>query len=321
MEVPAGRLVAIGNFDGVHRGHQAVLADAAKDARLRGLEPVVLTFDPHPAAVIGRGAPPVLTRLSRKIELIERVQSGVRVVVQRFDRAFAAQSPEAFADETLVKALSARLIIVGKNFRFGKDRSGDFEVLASLGERLGFETRSHALVGDEGGTFSSTRARKAVAAGDLDTTRALLGRPHALSGVVVRGDQRGRTIGFPTANLAEVVEALPPFGVYAVAVDRLTDLGAGTGAQRAVALAGGVANIGVRPTVKEGAPPSIEVHLFDLDADLYGAALRVHLLARLRGEQRFSGLDALKEQIARDADAARVVLSSTQSPAAGAPYW
>jgi riboflavin kinase/FMN adenylyltransferase len=281
----------------------------------------VLTFDPHPAAVIGRGAPAALTRLDRKIELIERVQHGVRVVVQTFDRSFAAQSPEAFAEGILVKELSARLIIVGKNFRFGKDRGGDFEVLASLGDRLGFETRSHALVGDEGGTFSSTRVRRAVAAGDLDVARAVLGRPHALSGVVVRGDQRGRTIGFPTANLAEVVEALPPYGVYAVAVDRLAEPGAAIGAPRALALAGGVANIGVRPTVKEGAPPSIEIHLFDLDADLYGATLRVHLLARLRGEQRFSGLDALRAQIAKDAAAARVVLADTPAPATGASYW
>lgn len=321
MEAPAGCLVAIGNFDGVHRGHQAVLADAAKDAHLRGLEPVVLTFDPHPAAVIGRGAPPVLTPLARKIELIERVQHGVRVAVQRFDRAFAAQSPEAFAEGVLVKELSARVIIVGKNFRFGKDRGGDFDVLASLGQRLGFETRSHALVGDGHGTYSSTRARAAVAAGDLDATRAVLGRPHALTGVVARGDQRGRTIGFPTANLSDVVEALPPFGVYAVAVDRLAGPGGPQDTPRAVALAGGVANIGVRPTVKEGAPPSIEVHLFDLDADLYGATLRVHLLARLRGEQRFSGLDALRAQIAKDAAAARVVLADAPPPPAGAPYW
>lgn len=321
MEAPAGCLVAIGNFDGVHRGHQAVLADAARDARLRGLEPVVLTFDPHPAAVIGRGPPPVLTRLARKIELIERVRHGMRVAVQSFDRAFAAQSPEAFAEDILVKALAARVIIVGKNFRFGKDRGGDFDVLASLGARLGFETRSHALVGDGHGTFSSTRVRAAVAAGDLETTRAVLGRPHALSGVVARGDQRGRTIGFPTANLSEVVEALPPFGVYAVAVDRLAGPGEGGDAPRSVALAGGVANIGVRPTVKEGAPPSIEVHLFDLDADLYGAVLRVHLLARLRGEQKFSGLDALRAQIAKDAAAARVVLGETPPPPAGAPYW
>ncbi len=331
LEALPGRLVAIGNFDGVHRGHQAVLDGAAREARSRGLEPLVLTFDPHPAAVIGRGAPAVLTLPSRKIELIERAQPGVRVAVQRFDRAFASQSPEAFADRVLVRELSARLVIVGKNFRFGQGRAGDFDVLSALGAQLGFETRSHSLVGDDRGTFSSTRVREAIAAGDLDAASAVLGRPHAISGAVVRGDQRGRTIGFPTANLAEVKEALPPFGVYAVAVDRVMrsgdDRSAGStpdssaSPPRSEAIAGGVANIGVRPTVKEGAPPSIEVHLFDFDGDLYGAELRVHLLARLRGEQRFSGLDALRAQIVNDAAAARAVLAALPAPAPGTSWW
>jgi riboflavin kinase / FMN adenylyltransferase len=318
---PQGQLVAIGNFDGVHLGHQAVLADAARDAATRGLEPVVLTFEPHPAAVIGRAAPPVLTPLSRKIELVKRAQPAVRVVVQPFDREFAAQSPDAFARDVLTRRLSARLVIVGKNFRFGRGRAGDFDVLAQLGEELGFETRSHALVGDQGGTFSSTRAREALAAGDLDAARTVLGRPHALSGTVVRGDQRGRTIGFPTANLGGHREALPPFGVYAVVVDRLDEDDPTSGASRGAWLAAGVANIGVRPTVKQDAPPSVEVNLFDLDADLYGARLRVHLLARLRGEQRFSGLDALRAQIAKDAAAARSITGALPRPPAGQPWW
>ena len=261
----------------------------------------------------------MLTPLPRKIDLIRAAQPDIRVVVQRFDREFAAQSPESFAREVLVDRLAARHIIVGKNFRFGKDRAGDFEVLADLGQRLGFETRSHALLGDDEGTFSSTRARRAVAAGDLDAARAVLGRPHALTGVVVRGDQRGRTLGFPTANLADVIEALPPFGVYAVVVDRVEPGDAPEGS-RGLALAGGVANIGVRPTVKADAPPSIEVNLFDLDADLYGATLRVHLLSRLRGEQRFAGLDALRSQIAKDTAAAREIVARTPAPESGA-YW
>ena len=318
---PPGRLVAIGNFDGVHLGHQAVLAGAARDAAARGLSPVVLTFDPHPAAVIGGSAPPVLTTLPRKIELVQRAQPSIRVVVESFDRDFAAQSPETFAEDVLVKRLSARLVIVGKNFRFGRARAGDFDVLAQLGARLGFETRSHALVGDERGTFSSTRAREAIAAGDLDAARAILGRPHALAGTVVRGDQRGRTIGFPTANLGGCREALPPFGVYAVVVDRLGEDDPVSGASRGAWLAAGVANIGVRPTVKQDAPPSVEVNLFDLDADLYGSRLRVHLIARLRGERRFPGLDALRAQIAEDADAARAITDAIPRPAAGNPWW
>lgn len=298
-----------------------MLADAASDASRRGIEPVVLTFDPHPAAVIGRAAPALLTPLDRKIELIQDREPGVRVVVKRFDRAFAAQTPEAFAEDVLVKELGAALVVVGRNFRFGHGRAGDFDALAELGKRFGFETRSHALVGDTRGVFSSTRAREAIAAGDLDAAREILGRPHALSGVVVRGDQRGRTIGFPTANLADTNEALPPFGVYAVAVDRLADPDPQSGAARGAALATGVANIGVRPTVKEGAPPSIEVHLFDHDADLYGARLRVHLLTRLRGEQRFSGLPALREQIAKDAAQAREIARDLEAPAPGSPWW
>lgn len=320
-EAPRGRLVAIGNFDGVHLGHQAVLADAARDAEDRGLRAIVLTFDPHPASVIGRAAPALLTPLSRKLELLHRAQPGVGVVVQRFDRAFASLSPEAFAHDVLVDRLAAKLVVVGKNFRFGSARAGDFDVLTALGERLGFETRSHSLVTDAGGTLSSTRVRSGISAGDLAAARAILGRPHALAGVVVRGDQRGRTIGFPTANIGEASEALPPFGVYAVAVDRLGDDDPTTGAARGAWLAAGVANIGVRPTVKEGAPPSIEVHLFDTGADLYGARLRVHLLERLRGEQRFAGIDALRAQIAKDADAARLVTAALPRPPAGEPWW
>ncbi len=319
-EAPRARLVAIGNFDGVHLGHQAVLEDAAKDAAERDLEGVILTFDPHPAAVMGRGAPAMLTPLARKIELVRRAQPSMRVHVQPFDRAFAALSPEEFADEVLVKQLAARLVVVGKNFRFGNARAGDFDVLAALGRKLGYGTRSHALVGDARGTFSSTRAREGIAAGDLEAAREVLGRPHALSGTVVRGDQRGRTIGFPTANLGDVPEALPPFGVYAIAVDRLSADDPSTGAARGAWLGTGVANIGVRPTVKVGAPPSIEAHLFDFDGDLYGARLRVHLLARLRGEQRFSGIDALRGQIAKDAAAARLATALPRPPS-GEPWW
>jgi riboflavin kinase/FMN adenylyltransferase len=318
-----GRVVAVGNFDGVHLGHQAVLADAARDAAARGLEPAVLTFSPHPLAVLGRRAgegpsstprlpPPTLTVLGRKRELIGRVAPSIRTVVERFDLAFAAQSPRAFAERVLVAQLSARVVIVGKNFRFGHDRAGDFDTLSRLGEELGFETRSHALIGDDRGPWSSTRVRDALARGDVEDAARMLGRPHLLSGVVVEGDRRGRTIGFPTCNLAGVEEALPAFGVYAVRVDR--EVGPAPAPDEpwgpAAPLAGGVANIGVRPTVKEGgAAPSVEVHLFDLDEDLYGARLRVSLVARLRAEQRFNGLDALKAQIAKDAADARERLS------------
>lgn len=298
-------LVVIGNFDGLHRGHRAVLAEAARIAEDRSLALVVMTFDPHPAEVLGRKAPPLLTPLARKIALAKRAAPGVRVAVTRFDRAFAAQTPREFAERVLRGAYGARVVMVGKNFRFGAQKAGDFDELGRLGDELGFETRSHALVGDDVGPFSSTRAREAIARGDLDEAKRILGRWHALSGHVVGGDRRGRTIGFPTANIMDAPEALPPFGVYAVVVDKL-----GPDAEHeeegARALGRGVANLGVRPTVDPAeARPRLEVHLFDFAEDLYGAKLRVHLVKRLREEKRFAGLDALKAQIAIDANEAR----------------
>lgn len=293
-------LVVIGNFDGVHRGHQAVLRDGAREAQLRGLVARLLSFVPHPAEVLGRRAPPTLTTLTRKRELVARVAPELELLAHPFDRDFAEQSPSAFAERVLRAELGARVVVVGRNFRFGKGRAGDFAELSRLGAALGFETRAHELVGDADGPWSSTRAREALARGDLDAVAAVLGRPHMVSGRVVRGDQRGRTIGFPTCNLAQIEEALPPFGVYAVAVDQVGD----DGAARRLAL--GIANLGVRPTVKAaGSPPSLEVHLFDWAGDLYGALLRVHLVAHVRPEKRFDGLAALTQQIGEDVAVAR----------------
>lgn len=307
--------MTVGNFDGVHRGHQAVLADMAREARERGLSPVVLTFDPHPLAVLAGAAPPRLSTTARKRELVVRVAPEIEVRVRRFDAELASFSPERFADEVLARDLRARVVQVGENFRFGRDRAGDFAALTSLGAERGFETRAHGLCGDAGGPWSSSRVREALAGGDVAAASAVLGRPHMVSGRVLHGDQRGRTIGFPTCNLGEPPEALPANGVYAVLVDRDHD-------GRTKALARGVANIGVRPTVAgAGARATVEVHLFDLAEDLYGAELRVHLVDRLRPEQRFAGLDALKEQIARDAGAARAVLASAVPDAAAGGAW
>jgi riboflavin kinase/FMN adenylyltransferase len=315
VESSRARIVAIGNFDGVHRGHQAVLADASHDAEARGLIASALTFSPHPAEALGRAAPPKLTTLARKIELFRRVAPAVEPVVERFDRAFSEQTPAEFAERVLAQRLRARVVVVGHNFRFGRGREGDFAMLSRLGATLGFETRSQTLLGDALGPWSSTRVREALARGALDQANAMLGRPHMVSGTVARGDQRGRTIGFPTCNLEAVEEALPAFGVYAVLVDREED-------GRARSLARGVANIGVRPTVKAGEPaPSVEVHLFDLDADLYGARLRVHLIERLRPEQKFTGIDALKAQIARDAEEARSRLAERAPDPAAEGAW
>jgi riboflavin kinase/FMN adenylyltransferase len=307
-------IVVIGNFDGVHRGHQAVLVDAAARAKARGVGAVLLTFSPHPAVTLGRTPPPLLTTLARKLELVARTAPLVEPVVRTFDTAFAAQSPRTFAADVLARDLGADEVVVGQNFRFGKGRAGDFDELTRLGQELGFATRSHELLGDASGPWSSTRAREAVKNGRVEDAAAILGRPHMLSGLVIEGDRRGRTIGFPTANLGDVAEALPANGVYAVLVDRVEPGGL------ARALAKGVANVGVRPTVKDAQPvPNVEVNLFDLDGDLYGAILRVHVVARLRDEARFANLDALKAQIAEDARLARARLAGA-TPSAP-PAW
>jgi riboflavin kinase/FMN adenylyltransferase len=300
----AACVLVVGNFDGVHRGHQAVLREAVTQAHgVASLMPCVLTFDPHPASVVGAGASPLLTTLERRAELVGEI--GIeRVYVRRFDLAFAAWPPERFARELVAEALQARVVVVGEDFRFGAKRAGDLALLRALGAQLGFETRMPAVARDGRGPFSSTRAREAIMSGDLDEARRVLGRPHALTGVVARGDARGRTIGFPTANLESVAELLPPDGVYAVVVDRFD---VRTSEFRELAFA--VTNIGMRPTVS-GNTRTIEAHLLDFAEDLYGERLRLHLVAHLRGEKTFGSLDELKAQIARDVDEARIRFAS-----------
>ena len=297
-------LVAIGNFDGVHLGHRAVIEAALAEARHSGLRPIVLTFDPHPAEVLGGGVRPPLTVLDRKIDLIERLGSELEVVVEPFTLSLSQLTPAQFARRFLVELLGAKVVIVGDNFRFGHGRAGDLSTLVALGQDLGFVAHASSLSGDAQGPYSSTRVRALLTAGDLVAAQAVLGRPHSLSGTVVPGAQRGRTIGVPTANLDGVAEALPPYGVYAVLVDRVRD---GVG----VAVGTGVANIGVRPTVSAGF--GVEVHLFDFAEDLYGAALRVHLVCRLREERKFAGLPELKAQIGQDIEQARGALREAQA--------
>lgn len=300
LQAPACSLV-VGNFDGVHRGHQAVLREAVTHAASNGLAACVLTFDPHPAVVVGGGAPPLLTTFERRAELAGEL--GVeRVYVRRFDAEFAAWSPERFVRDLVVGALGAKVVVVGENFRFGAKRLGDLAMLRAQGALLGFEARVHSVAADEGGAFSSTRARDAVAAGRVDEAARVLGRPHSVTGVVVHGDGRGRTIGVPTANLDGVPELLPSNGVYAVQVDRL-DASAGPSP-----IGAGVTNVGVRPTV-DGSARRVETHVFDFAGDLYGARLRVHLVARLRDEKKFSSVDELKAQILRDVAQARATLA------------
>ncbi|HYQ14178.1 MAG TPA: riboflavin kinase, partial [Polyangiaceae bacterium] len=209
---PKASLVAIGNFDGVHRGHQAVIAQAVGLAREGALAPLVLTFDPHPSLVLGRGALPALTSLPRKLELLGRQSAELQVVVEPFTLELAKTEPAEFAQRLLVEALGAKIVLVGENFRFGRARSGDFAKLSELGKTLGFQARATALECDAAGPISSTRVRTALANGELGVVETLLGRPHALTGPVVTGQGRGRTIGVPTANLGTFSEAAPPHG-------------------------------------------------------------------------------------------------------------
>lgn len=304
--------MAIGNFDGVHRGHRAVLSQALAASRAEGLRPVVLTFDPHPAVVVGRGALPALTSLERKLELLCRQGPELSVVVEPFTAELASTEPARFVTQLLVEQLRARVVLVGENFRFGRARAGDFALLEQLGRKHDFRALAAALERDAAGPVSSTRVRTALAAGDLAEVESLLGRPHALCGRVEQGQGRGRSIGVPTANLGGIAEAQPPHGVYAVLADERRG-----GAF--VALGGGVANFGVRPTL--GAGPSFEVHLFDLDRDLYGRELRVHLLARLREERKFAGVEELRAQIARDMEQGRALTASRKPDPSALGAW
>lgn len=308
-----GSLVVIGNFDGVHRGHQAVLQGAARRAAERGLDAKLLTFFPHPATVLGRTPPPLLTSQPRKRELVRRVAPTIAFEERTFDLTFAAQSPEEFA-KSLRDQLDTRMVVVGKNFRFGKGRAGDFDSLSRLGAHLGFEATSEELRGDDTGPWSSTRIREAIRAGSLDAATSMLGRPHMLSGVVEHGKELGRTIGFPTANLGAVRELLPPLGIYAVLVDRIEADGS------ARALAKGAMSLGTNPTTDADGGVKVEVHLLDTDRDLYGSELRVHLVAWLRGEAKFDSLDALVAQIGRDVDRTRE-LCADLSPDAVTGAW
>ncbi len=315
----APRLVVIGNFDGVHLGHQAVLRRAEGEALAQGLLLTVLTFDPHPAVFLARQTRKVLTLGPRKISLLKRAAPSLEVVVQTFDANLAGLTPDEFARKILKEKLNASLVVVGENFRFGKGRSGDLATLRSLGKNLGFDARSEALHGDGEGAFSSTRIRSLVEEGKVSAAAHILGRPHFLSGQVVQGDQKGRALGFPTANLKGVPQLLPAQGVYAVFVFELADRKGGLTSQlhgdsllEWKILGKGVAHIGVRPTLER--PESLEVHLIDFRGELYGKTLGISLIESLRGVEKFPSLPALIRQIEKDVEQTREILSPLSLP-------
>ena len=291
--------LAIGVFDGVHLGHRAVIDRAIADAKAARGTPVVVTFDPHPVRVLRpEKAPRLLTSTPHKLRLIRALGIDHLLIIP-FDLAFAGTPPDEFIRQLAAAGRPLREICVGHQWSFGKGRAGNLEMLARLGGELGFDEVGVPAVEVDGRIVSSTLIRQAVEAGDLANAARLLGRDYTILGTVVEGRRLGRTLGFPTANLSAHNEQFPPNGVYAVEVLLNGD-----------APRGGVANIGVRPTVAEaGGERLLEVHIFDFDAALYGTDLEVVFRHFLRPEQKFSTLEALRAQIARDAEQARVALS------------
>ncbi|MCB1931993.1 bifunctional riboflavin kinase/FAD synthetase [Accumulibacter sp.] len=291
---PSATVLTIGNFDGVHLGHRALLARLTAAAAKAGLPAAVLTFEPHPREFFApQSAPPRLSTLREKLELL--ADDGVELTyVCHFNARFAGLSAEVFIERVLVGALRVRHLIVGDDFRFGTRRSGDFALLREAGDRLGFQVEAMDSVTLEGERASSSAVRDALQDGRLEHAARLLGRPYSIDGRVVRGDQIGRQLGFATANIRIKHERPPLQGVFAVEVKGLPG-----GPHR------GAANLGYRPTANQVARPLLEVHLFDFAADIYGAHLNVRFLHKLRDEMKFPDFDALKAQIANDVKAAQ----------------
>ncbi len=295
-----GTVVTIGAYDGVHRGHRAILAHVRAMANEAGDASAVVTFDRHPATVVRPGsAPKLLTDLEQKLELL--AEAGVDTcVVIHFDERRARQSADDFVQEVLVDCLGARAVVVGHDFHFGRGRGGDVALLRRRGAELGFEVGDLPLVAEGSEAISSTRIRALLAAGEVEAAARLLGRPHEVRGTVRRGDARGRQLGYPTANVTvPTAILLPADGIYAGWYQRPG------GDVYAAAI-----SLGRRPTFYPHAgAPVLEAHLLDFDGQLYGEAARVRFVARLRGEERFDSGDELVAQMSRDVEAARLALA------------
>jgi riboflavin kinase/FMN adenylyltransferase len=303
-DLPRGGLVTVGNFDGVHRGHQLLVREAVARARELDVPAVVLTFFPHPEKVLRpQSGTRLLTTRTQKAQLLERL--GVETLIEiGFSREFAATPAEEFARAFLHDRLQPREVRIGPNFRFGAGRQGDLEFLEAIGARLGFDVVGVKPVMDNGDPISSSRVRRRVAEGDVAEAWRLLGRPYFVDGDVFPGERMGRQIGFPTINVKLDNELPPAQGVYVTAAhipsfERLFP---------------SVTNYGVRPTVYEDYPTTLESHLLDFTADVYEEPVRVFFLARLRAEMAFPNSMALTAQIRRDVDAARAYLSDNGLP-------
>lgn len=296
-----GCVATIGNFDGIHLGHQAVLGQLAQQAGELGVPSLVVMFEPQPQEFFApESAPPRLTRLREKLIALRRYAVD-RVLCVRFNREFAGMSAETFIQQVLVGQLDVRYLVVGDDFRFGRERAGNFAMLQEAGARHDFPVVNMHTFMVDGERVSSTRIRTALAAGDLDTAAKLLGRDYRMWGRVAHGDKRGRGIGFPTANIHLHRRATPVQGVFAVEMFGIEG-----------EPVPGVANVGIRPTVG-GTRTLLEVHLFDFDQNIYGRYVSVDFVHKIRDERRFDSFDELKRQIHQDADAARAFFATRNS--------
>ncbi|HYQ99110.1 MAG TPA: bifunctional riboflavin kinase/FAD synthetase [Casimicrobiaceae bacterium] len=297
--------LTIGNFDGVHRGHQAMLSRLIEAAEDLGLPSAVLTFDPHPREFFTHGAaPPRLSPLRAKLEYF-RAHGVARTIVARFDQRLASLAPETFIEDVLVRRLGTRWVLVGEDFRFGKGRAGDIATLRAAARTFSVEAMRTVAVEDE--RASSTAVRRALTAGDLEHAAALLGRPYTIAGRVAHGAKLGRNLGFPTANLR--LKRMPPVsGVFAVRVHGLD-----------IRPHEGVASVGVRPTVADRGEPLLEVFILDFDHVIYGRRVTVEFLHKLRDEERYPDLDALTRQIRADVAEARAYFAGARNVLLAAP--
>jgi riboflavin kinase/FMN adenylyltransferase len=281
-------VLTLGVFDGLHLGHQSIMKTVVERAQQIGAVPTAITFDPHPRAVLyPDSAPPLLQTLDQRLGAFE-VLGIEQVIVVRFNRDFASQDAELFLRDIVVGRLQAKEVYLGKGFAFGKNRGGNIELMRKLASEIGFLAEEVQEVCLRDHRISSSAIRTLLSEGKVNLARRMLGRPYGIEGQIVKGVQRGRTIGFPTANLKPVNRVIPKFGVYATAV--LID-----GIWRRA-----ITNVGVRPTFENEVEPSIETFVFDFDGDLYGDVLRVRFLHRIRDERKFAGIDELKAQINHD---------------------
>lgn len=283
-----GTVLTLGVFDGLHLGHQRIMQTVVERAKANKLVPTAITFDPHPRAVLHpENAPPLLQTLDQRLANFEFLGIKQAIVIP-FNKEFAETDAETFLHDIVYERLQAREVYLGRGFFFGKNRGGNIELLNEMSKKLGFFADEVAEVQLRGTRISSSKIRRLLADGKVNLARRMLGRPYGVEGQIIHGFERGRTIGFPTANLKPHNRVIPKYGVYATAV-LINEVWRRS-----------ITNVGVRPTFEDESAPSIESYIFDFDGDLYGDVLRVRFLHRIRDERKFNGINELKAQIERD---------------------